>query len=107
MLNPKFCSLTLISIIAILALPANAKPIKGTYIPFASDVSLEIENNRFREGAGLEGGAGKWQPFSKLKEVKKGVVYYPSKGGQYYCHRSLWLFKGNEECSKQGIVRRK
>jgi hypothetical protein len=101
MLNKIFCSSSLIFIVMISALPSNAKPLKGTYTPFASDVSLEIENNRFREGAGLEGGAGKWQKFSNLKEIKKGVVSYR---GQYYCHRSLLPTKSSSYvCNKSGV----
>jgi hypothetical protein len=104
MLNRKLCSLSLIFIVAILASSANAKPMIGTYIPFASDISLEIENNRFREGADLETGAGEWQPLSNLKEIKKGVVYYKLKGapnGQYYCLRSSFTFKGYQICTKK------
>jgi hypothetical protein len=110
MLNKIICSLSLISIVVILTSSANAKPLKGTYIPYASDISLEIENNRFREGADLETGAGNWQPFSNLREIKKGVVYYQPKGapnGQYYCLKSLFTFKGYQVCSKKGVETRK
>jgi hypothetical protein len=106
-LSSLYSSLTLISIVAVSALPAIAKPIRGIYTPFASDVSLEIENNRFREGEDLGGGVKKWQPLSNLKEIKKGVVYYHPKwapSGSYYCHRSLWTVKGGAYiCTKNGV----
>jgi hypothetical protein len=109
-LSSLYSSLALISIVAISALPVIAKPMQGTYIPFASDVSLEIESNRFREGADLETGAGEWQPLSNLKEIKKGVVYYKLKSasnGQYYCLRSSFTFKGYQVCTKKGVETRK
>jgi hypothetical protein len=106
-LSSLYRSLALISIVAISALPANAKPLTGVYWPYASDISLEIENNRFREGAGIDSGAGQWQRLSNLKEIKRGVVYYPAKGaikGMYYCHRSLFSARGGTHtCTKTGV----
>jgi hypothetical protein len=107
MLKKTFYLLSLASASTLFTLPAIAKPLNGTYWPFASDVSIQIKNNRFREGTGLEGGAGEWQTLSNLKEIKKGIIYYISKGspkGMYYCHKSLWPVKGGAySCTKTGV----
>ena len=79
MLNKIICSLSLISTVAILTSSANAKPLKGIYIPYASDIFLEIENNRFREGADIETGSGNWQPFSNLKEILDPAIPFEEK----------------------------
>jgi hypothetical protein len=88
-------------------LPAIAKPLTGVYWPYASDISLEIEKNRFREGADVDSEAGEWQPLSNLKEIKKGIIYYPAKGaikGMYYCHKSLFSARGGSHtCTRTGV----
>jgi hypothetical protein len=53
MLDKIICSSSLVLTVSTLALPASAKPLIGVYWPYASDISLEIENNRFREGVGV------------------------------------------------------
>ena len=48
MLNKIIYSSSLIlTTVATLSLPSNPKPLTGVYWPYSSDISLEIENNRF------------------------------------------------------------
>jgi hypothetical protein len=93
-------SVLLLTLIVLIS-PVSAKPLRGVYWPYPSDISLEIESNRFREGAEADASEGEWQSLSNLKEIKRGVIYYR---GSYFCHRNLWPPKGGAYvCRRTGV----
>jgi hypothetical protein len=67
-------------------LPANAQRILDGEYGFApTDGGLTVKGKKYQEYG--EGYFSKWQPVSKLKSIKKGVIQLPN--GNYFCLSSM------------------